>query len=172
MGELSIEVCEVCGFEWDAVTAGEVPARLRATASGFGEALRSGDPTLAIRPEPAVWSAVEYGCHARDVMFNLRDRIINGIAEDNPVPKPQFTDVRIAVGLYANDQPEQLARDIDVAADLLARTIEAMTPELLARPIFYPWPRPATRNLLWVAAQALHEAEHHLDDVRRSLTAR
>ena len=43
--------------------------------------------------------------------------------------------------------------------------------EQLARPIFYPWPRPETRNLLWVAAQALHEAEHHLTDVQSLVAA-
>jgi hypothetical protein len=165
-----MEACDVCGFEWDAVTAAQVPTRLRVAAAGYGVVLSSGDARLLPRPEPATWSAVEYSAHARDVMFNLRDRIVTGLAEDNPVPKPIFTDVRIENGLYANERPDQLAIDIDVAAGMFARTIEAMTAGQLARPIFYPWPRPETRTLLWVAAQALHEVEHHLDDVRRAVT--
>ena len=53
---------------------------------------------------------------------------------------------------------------VETEAELIS-TVAALDAEQLARPIFYGWPRPATRSLLWVAAQALHEAEHHLDDV-------
>jgi hypothetical protein len=160
------ECCDVCGFEWDAVTAGEIPGRLRAAAAGFQAVLGSGSPDLSERPSPDVWSAVEYACHVRDAMFNLRDRIVLGVAEDNPTPHAMHTDTRIAEGLYAGDRPETVAVEIAVAADLLARTVERLRDDQLVRPIFYGWPRPATRTLTWVAAQALHEAEHHLDDVR------
>jgi hypothetical protein len=161
------EVCDVCGFEWDAISAGEVPGRLAAAADGFAPVLRSGEPSLSQRPRPDVWSAVEYGCHVRDVMFNLRDRIVVGLAEENPTPKAMFTDVRIELGLYAGEDPVRLAEEIVIGSALLGRTVTALDAAALARPIFYGWPRPTTRNLLWVAAQALHEAEHHLDDVRR-----
>ena len=160
-----MEACDVCGFEWDAITADDLPTRLRASAVGYSEVLRSGSD-LSTRSAPDVWSVVEYTAHARDVLFNLRDRIVFGLAEDNPTPKPLHTDVRIASGLYIADTPHRQAVEIDVAADLFARTVEALTAEQLARPIFYSWPRPETRTLLWVAAQALHEAEHHLTDVR------
>jgi hypothetical protein len=160
------EQCEVCGFDWEAITAEEVPDRLRAASEGLAEVLRPGGNSLSQRPHPDVWSAVEYGCHVRDVMFNLRDRIIVGLAEDNPTPKAMFTDVRIAAGLYAGEQPERLATEIEVGAGMLGRTVAALDARQLARPIFYGWPRATTRTLLWVAAQALHEAEHHLADVR------
>jgi hypothetical protein len=160
------ECCDVCGFEWDAITADELPARLRAAGDGFRVVFAAGGKALALRPSADVWSTVEYGCHVRDAMFNLRDRIVLGVAEDNPTPHAMHTDTRISEGLYAGEQPKVLAVEIPVAADLLARTIEALDADHLARPIFYGWPRPTTRTLLWVAAQALHEAEHHLDDVR------
>jgi hypothetical protein len=160
------ERCDVCGFEWDAVTAGEIHRRLGAAVDGFRQVLGGDDAALARRPAPDVWSVIEYGCHVRDVMLNLRDRIVLGLAEDNPTPHAMFTDVRIALGLYEDEQAARLAEEISVAAGLLARTIVALDDEQLARPIFYGWPRPATRTLQWVAAQALHEAEHHLDDIR------
>lgn len=161
------ERCDVCGFEWDAVRAGELPHRLVAAADGFRQVLQTAEPSLAVRSVPATWSVVEYGCHVRDVMLNLRDRIVLGLAQDNPTPHAMFTDVRIACGLYADERPRMLAVEVEIAAALLARTVAALDAEQLARPIFYGWPRPATRTLLWVAAQALHEIEHHLDDVRR-----
>jgi len=162
-----MEACEVCGYEWDAVNAAEVCARMRALSGGYREVLVGGGARLSVRPDPETWSVVEYTAHVRDVLFNLRDRIVVGLAEDNPTPKPTFVDIRIANGLYAADTPDRQIVEIDVATDLFARTIEALDDSQLARPIFYPWPRPETRTLLWVASQALHEAEHHLTDVQR-----
>ena len=160
------ERCDVCGFEWDAVTASEIPERLGRAADGFRRVLAGDETALRLRPAPEVWSTVEYGCHVRDAMLNLRDRIVLGLAEDNPTPHAMFTDVRISLGLYQHEQAARLAEEIANAAALLGRTVGALDDEQLARPIFYGWPRPATRTLRWVAAQALHEAEHHLDDVR------
>jgi len=166
-----MEACEVCGYEWDAVTALEIPGRLRRGADGFGAVL-AGDPAnFAERPDPDTWSISLYCSHARDVMLNLRDRIVCGLAEDNPTPKAIFSDVRIENGVYAADTADRLQVELDVAAGLLARLVEALDDARLARPIFYPWPRPETRTLLWVASQALHEVEHHLTDVQRLAAA-
>ena len=166
----AVESCDGCGFEWDAITATEIPPRLRAGASAMGGVLDAGGSGLSERPEPMTWSTMEYVCHARDVLFNLRDRIINGLAEDNPSPKPMFNDVRMASGIYAREEPQRLALEIVVAAGMLARTVELLDDAQLSRTLVYPWPRSADRSLLWVSAQALHELEHHLDDVRRSVT--
>ena len=122
------EQCEVCGFEWDAVTAAEVPERLMQAAEGFGAVLRAGDPTLSQRPADETWSVVEYAAHVRDVMFNLRDRIVVGLAEDNPTPKAMFTDVRIDAGLYAGEDPQRLATEIEVGAGLLGGRSPPSTP--------------------------------------------
>lgn len=101
-------------------------------------------------------------------MLNLRDRLIVGMAEDNPSPKPMHGALRIASGLYDHDTPDRLADEIPIACDLMGRTVMTFLADL-ERPIFYPWPRPATRTLRWVAAQALHEAEHHLDEIESQL---
>ena len=162
------EQCDGCGFEWDKVLASELVARLDAVGAQLRTVMMSAHPQLLVRPEPDVWSPVEYGAHIRDVMLNLRDRIVVGVAEDNPTPKPMYGAVRLASGLYSHDTSERLADEIRLACDLMGRTVTTFMSDL-GRPIFYPWPRPATRTLRWVAAQALHEAEHHLGDVRRQL---
>jgi hypothetical protein len=161
-----MESCEVCGFEWDLLGTTDVPLRLRAAATGFGEVLARWDPERPVARAPGTWSALEYSGHVRDVLFNLRDRIVLGLAEDNPVPKQMYSQVRIDAGLYAADDRSTLTTEIGVAADLLARTVDALTDQQLARPIFYGWPVAATRTLLWVGAQAVHESEHHLADLR------
>lgn len=162
------ERCDVCGFEWDAVPAREVPARVVAAADLIASTLREGDPdVLGGRPEPGVWSAVEYGCHVRDVLYNLRDRIVVGLVEDGASPKPMFAAPRVDLGLYADDEPITLATELELAARLFARTVRALSHEQTAHTIVYSWPREAARSLQWVAAQVLHEVEHHAADVAR-----
>ena len=164
-----MESCEVCGFEWEAIEAAEVPSRFRAALDGWIELLESGDPTIQVRPTPDVWSVMEYAGHVRDVLFNLRDRIVVGLAEEHPVPKPMYQDVRIANGLLVADTPADLVIELTAGSGLLAKTVAALDGERLARTLVYPWPRVADRSLLWVAAQALHETEHHLADARSQL---
>lgn len=164
-----MERCEGCQFEWDTITASDATVRLRLVADEFAKLLSEPRVELHTRPEPTTWSVMEYSGHVRDCLLNLRDRIILGLAEANPVPKAMFQAVRIERGLYAEDTPETMAVEIRVAAHLLAKTIAALDDDQLARPIYYPYPREATRSLLWVAAQALHEAEHHLGDARTIL---
>jgi hypothetical protein len=163
-----VEACEVCGFAWDAVEPTEVPGRVELGVEGLRSVLLDESANPTARPEPSVWSALEYAGHVRDVLFNLRDRLVLGAVEDNPVAKPLHGAPRIELGLYGLDTPEQVAADLAVAGSLFARTVRRLSPELLARPMFYPYPVAATRTVGWVAAQALHEVEHHLTDARRS----
>lgn len=168
------ERCDVCGFEWDAVSAREVPSRLVEAADLIATVLRDGagtgdDDALRTRPDVATWSTVEYGAHVRDVLYNLRDRIVVGLVEDTPTPKAMYGAVRADLGLYAEDDPVTLATELELAARLVARTVRALTPDQLARTLVYGWPRDAERTLRWVAAQAVHEAEHHAADVARAV---
>ena len=41
-------------------------------------------PERASQHQPGVWSPVEYAGHVRDVLFNIRDRLIFALNEDNP----------------------------------------------------------------------------------------
>ena len=157
--------CPVCGFVWDDVAAGEVPARVTTAALAIAAHLEAAGGVALRRPEPGRWSMLEYAGHVRDVIINLRDRIILGAVEDNPEPKRMYADDRVNLGLYAADTIDVVADELATVADLFGRTFDALTPGLLARPIHYGWPAPATRTLLWVGAQTVHEAEHHLADV-------
>ena len=57
-----------------------------------------------------------------------------------------------------------------MAAALLVRMVAALSPEQLERTCQYGYPGPSTRTLRWMAAQAVHEVEHHLGDVEENLT--
>ncbi len=160
-----MEACEVCGFAWDGVETHEIAPRLGDAAGELAALLRDEPARSHVRPAPDRWSALEYGAHVRDVVLNLRDRIILGLAEDNPVPKPMHGTLRVE-RLYGLETPEAVAEEIEMAAALFNRSFAGLTADEWDRPIFYGWPREATRTLRWVAAQALHEAQHHLTDAR------
>lgn len=161
-----MESCAVCGFEWDSVDPGEVAGRLQAGVTALRALLVVNG--AEDRPSPQRWSVLEYAAHLRDVMFNVRDRIILGAIEDNPEPKKLYPDARVDLGLYAADTAAVLDADLAVASGLFLRTLAALSPAQMQRPIFYAWPTPATRTLNWAAAQVLHEVEHHLDDARQN----
>jgi hypothetical protein len=62
-----------------------------------------------------------------------------------------------------------VAEELRVAASLFARTWDRIPEIIRDRTMVYGWPRLADRSLHWVAAQALHEVEHHLSDIRAGL---
>ena len=107
--------------------------------------------------------------HVRDVLLNLRDRLVVALNEDNPVCKGLYGTHRIDNGLYEGDTPEQVATEVLVAASLFGRTWERIPVDAHARTMVYGYPRLADRSLVWVAAQALHEVEHHRADIVRQL---
>ncbi len=164
-----MERCEVCGFAWDAVDPAEVAPGVRGATVAMADLLVDRPARAPVRTAPDRWSPVEYGCHVRDVLVNLRDRIVLALVEDNPTPHPLYGTLRVELGLYGRDVPETTARDLVVAGDLFARTMVCLPPDAGRRTLFYGWPRAATRPVDWVAAQALHECRHHLDDVREDI---
>jgi hypothetical protein len=165
-----MEQCAECGFAWDAIGDEEIPPGIRRSTMAMADLLVEHGGTARARTLPDRWSALEYGCHVRDVLTNVRDRIVLALVEENPTPHPMFGTPRVDLGLYARDTPELTARDLVSAGDLFARTFECLPEGATRRSMFYGWPRPATRPVSWVAAQALHECRHHLDDVRSDLT--
>lgn len=166
-----MESCDVCGFVWESVERAEVAGRATAAADAIA-ALTLADPDRAVRrPSPERWSAVEYAAHVRDVLMTLRDRIVIGLVEDHPGFKPLYREERIDLGLYRADTPDVVATELVAAAGMFARLFEAVEPGQLSRTVEFGYPTVASRTLLWVAQQAVHEAEHHLADVAEDLSA-
>lgn len=147
-----------------------MPDRLRTAAAAIADVLRGDRGALRARAEGTPWSPLEYACHTRDVLFLLRDRIVVAMNEDVPDGKPLHRDARVSMGLYEGDEPAQVAAEVVMAADLFARTWERVPHELRERTMRFAYPTEAVRTLNWVAAQTLHEVEHHLGDMRRLLS--
>ena len=166
------ETCPVCGFVWSAVAREEVGARVVAATRAVADELRShSDGAVARRPEPTRWSALEYAAHMRDALYHLRDRFVIGLAEDAATFKPLHRDLRVELGLYRDDRREVVATELELAADLFARTFAVLDDAQLARPILYTYPTEQVRTLLWMGQHVVHEMEHHRGDVEAGLRA-
>ena len=164
-----MERCEVCGFAWDEVAPTEVVAGIRADTAAAADLLEAHAGRATARPDEATWSPLEYACHVRDVLANLRDRIVMALVVDEPAPHPLFGTPRVDLGLYRLDVPARTAEELVCASEVFARTLECLPEGGGRRTLAYAWPRPAVRTVDWVAAQAFHECRHHLDDIRTGL---
>lgn len=165
-----MEECEVCGFVWDEVPDEDVTLRIRNGTDLLSRLLRNTPDVAATRPTAGRWSMVEYGAHVRDVMLVLRDRFVVGVVADSPGFAPMYREERVDLGMYRREDPVALAAEIEIAAALLVRMLESLSPEQFDRTCQYGYPGPSTRTLRWMAAQAVHEVEHHLADVEENLT--
>lgn len=166
-----MERCEKCGFVWDLVPHAEVPSRLVETAADLSRLLFPPDrpsdwaSRLATRPSAEVWSAIEYACHIRDVLFVQRDRVFVLLVEDSPTFGPMYREERVTLGRYADEDLADVVHQIETAARLLARTLAVLDKAAFERTAVYSFPTVQTRTLSWVGAQCLHEMLHHFDDI-------
>jgi DinB superfamily len=164
-----VETCEVCGFVWDDVADADVGHRIRTGADMLARLLRTSPDVASTRPTAGRWSMLEYGAHVRDVLLVLRDRFVVGVVTDNPGFTPLYREERVDLGMYGGEDAVALATELEVAAALLVRMVGTLTPQQLDRTCQFGYPDPSTRTLRWMAAQAVHEVEHHLSDVEENL---
>src|SRR5260370_38004117 len=66
--------CPECGFEAAAFPRENVSALLRENAAGW-HAMMAETADVRTRPEPQVWSPLEYACHVRDVCRIYDERL-------------------------------------------------------------------------------------------------
>ncbi len=164
--------CE-CGFRYDDVAVAAIPDRLLHPVHELcAEVAAAPDALRRRRPEPAVWSPVEYCCHLRDVLVTQRERVVRALVEDRPTLVPMHRDERAGLTRYAEEDPAQVLAQLGVAADMAAWTFASLDGSQWLRDCVYNYPEPAARGLAWVGRHTVHEAVHHLADIRRILGSR
>jgi DinB superfamily len=151
--------CEECGFTpQEPQSTGE---RLRATIPAWRQALAG--VGASVRPAPAVWSPVEYGCHVRDTCRLFRQRLALMLDQDNPVFANWDQDATAVEDDYFHQAAHQVADEIATEAEATATAFEAVGAQ--------QWQRPGRRSngsLFTVdtfAVYFLHDIEHHVHDV-------
>ncbi|MGO8725039.1 MAG: DinB family protein [Acidimicrobiales bacterium] len=173
--DVAVDRCEECQFDYEALGAGAVPSALRSLGGRFGMRIANdrGDPTLGLtirtRPAPRVWSALEYACHMRDVFLIQRERLYLALVEECPSFAKMYRDERAVLARYGAEDPDDVIRELKVAAEMLAWAFEGLDETQLQRRCIYNFPEPTERNVLFLGRQAVHEGEHHLRDIDAGL---
>lgn len=162
--------CDECGYVYEDQDSLHLAEKLASLGPRYGERLRAAtDAVLRRRPEPEVWSALEYGCHIRDVLLAQRERLFLALVEDCPSFVPIYREHRAILARYAAEDPNRVADQLDVAATLAADAFGHVDEAGWHRECIYNFPAPARRSVAWLGAHTLHEGEHHLRDVDRVL---
>jgi hypothetical protein len=161
-----MDSCEACGFVYDEVNPRAVAGRLRSYPPQYRDAMSGGAEVLARRrPEAAVWSALEYLCHVRDVLFVQRDRVVLAQVEERPSVDRMYRDERVELCGYSSQDVQEALDQMSMAAGLCALVFDRLDDPAWSRPLVYNWPRPTERDLAWLGRHTVHEAHHHLQDV-------
>lgn len=162
--------CPECGCEFETLDRPQILHTLAALADDQRLLLESVDaPLLRAHPRPGSWSALEYGCHVRDVLRFQRDRVAAAQADDVPLFTSMRRDERAVEERYNEQDPRAVARQLVAAADDLAAMLSALDEAGWLRSGVYPWPVRAVRTVEWIGQRTVHELAHHLFDCRRLL---
>jgi S-DNA-T family DNA segregation ATPase FtsK/SpoIIIE len=162
--------CAECGYEFESLDHGEILAALSSLAESHRQLLTSvGPDLLRAHPRAGSWSALEYGCHVRDVLRFQRDRVLLAQAEETPEFASMRRDERAIEESYNSQDPAAVAGQLAIAASDIADTLGSLEAAGWQRTGVYPWPARAVRTVEWIGQRTAHELAHHLFDCRRLL---
>ena len=166
----TVTACAECGYEFDSLSSGDILRELTSLAAEHERLLSSVDAgRLRAHPLPAAWSALEYGCHVRDVLRFQRERVALAQAESTPRFASMRRDERAVEDRYNEQDPVVVAGELAAAARLLAASLKALDTAGWQRTGVYPWPAPEVHTVAWIGRRTAHELAHHLFDCRRLL---
>lgn len=161
--------CAECGFDY-VQEHRPITAALTGGAAAFAVLLRASDPTaVRTRAQPGTWSALEYGCHVRDVLLVQRERVLTALRLPQPSCESMGREERVEHDGYIDQLPDDVARQLADAALMLTGVLDRLSPAQWKRTVVHNAATPTVRSLRWVAAHALHEVQHHLLDAERQL---
>ncbi len=160
--------CTECGFAYSLSEAEGAGSAITEACGELVAALSESGAELRSRREEKVWSPLEYACHVRDVLIVQRERVLLARREARPSLQAMGRDERVDHDGYAEQHPEDVARQLGDAARLFANVLGRLGPaDWDRRTVMYNYPEPSERSLRWVAMHTLHEVRHHLLDIRR-----
>jgi hypothetical protein len=169
---VGVEHCAECEFTYGLVGPDDLASALRTIARRYRAALftdRAVERSVRSRPSAGVWSALEYGCHYRDVLLAQRERVLLALVEECPTFAPIYRDQRVELARYSSEDVGTVVGEIEMAADLIAWVFDGLSSVQLARPCIYNYPEPTERTVEWMGDHALHEGAHHLRDIEQGL---
>lgn len=159
-----MEECRQCEYTYSEEPRAGLTDRLRREAYAVAEALQDVE-TLRERPADEVWSALEYGCHVRDVLEVQNSRVRLAQREDAPAFEPMNREERVTSLAYNDQDPTEVADAILANAATLAATLDSLDIHGWDRTGIYNWPERAERTVEWIARHTIHELVHHSQDI-------
>jgi len=160
------EPCPECGFVAGTPTRAELGAVVRTNAALWPPLLAA--PGAAVRPEPAVWSVLEYACHVRDVHRIFGERVGLMLDQDDPVFANWDQDETAVAERYDLQDPAVVAGELVAAAAAVAAAYDAVPAGA--------WRRTGRRSngseftIDSLGRYHLHDIVHHAHDVRNAVT--
>lgn len=155
--------CPECGEDARRIQPRQVPDLIRDCADQWTRVLTTA-PAVRDRPSPGMWSPLEYGCHVRDVFEVFDGRLALMLEQDDPEFPSWDQDATAVEKAYGEQDPEQVALDLENNAMAIAGRFDMVPPN--------QWDRTgrrsdgATFTVTTFARYLLHDVVHHLHDVR------
>ena len=156
------ERCPECGFDTSDPLRGDLSALATTVGDRWVAAVAEVDD-ISTRPEPLVWSPLEYACHVRDVFALAVYRCGLMRDEDDPVFANWDQDATAVDDDYASQDPAVVAAAIGANAAAFAQFLDDVPDDA--------WDRRGRRSdgapftVESFARYVLHDPIHHLTDV-------
>lgn len=157
--------CPECGLDTRTFRGADVAGLLKENATGWHQLL-TGPTDPRRRPEPDVWSPLEYACHVRDVCRRYTERLDLMLTLDDP-HYPNWDQDKTAVeDRYGEQDPHVVAGELVVAATTLAEKFAGVSGD--------QWQRTGNRSdgahftVETFARYFVHDPIHHLHDATSS----
>lgn len=162
--------CAECNFTYDLGHALKAGDAIRARIADVAQILCDSAVAVRARPQPDVWSPLEYGCHLRDVLIVQRERVLAARRQDRADCAAMGREERVEHDGYNDQDPASVARQITDAADLFSNVLARLSADDWNRTVLYNYPETHERSLRWLAVHTVHDVQHHLLDIRRQIT--
>ena len=159
-------VCPECKTDYDTLDADGLAARIRELPSAYLKALTDADDAaIRVRPEPEVWSALEYAGHAGHAFREL-DETVRAMAAGGRVPDGEDPDEEVLASRYVEQPTADVLARLDESAEAIATTLASFSEDDWTRSHEFPF---GERDVLAMSRNAVHEGVHHLMDVENVL---
>jgi hypothetical protein len=149
------------------LSAGEVipedfAQRAFIAAEEWVQILRS-SPAVTARPQPDIWSPLEYGAHVRDVYRLFDGRLAQMLNEDTPTFANWDQDETAIKERYGEQDPEVVADELEDAAQRFVARMSSLEPDQYSRRGIRS--DGAEFTVTTFIQYFLHDVIHHLWDV-------
>jgi uncharacterized damage-inducible protein DinB len=159
-------VCPSCELAYSSLDVVAAVAAIRRVPDAVSSRVRQlPGPALRRRPEPGVWSVLEYAAHVRDVYATFLIRLHRARTEDHPTLDPMFGDLRAERLRYNDLAPDAVLHELALAASGFCEEVADTADD--------EWERRVRRlpgedrTALWLVRHAMHEGVHHVRDIER-----